>query len=140
MMHRPCSTYPGQHQCGHNVYYFLIFNISKPTYMYYVFKTYIYSIKEYWWSLTSSWPDEVQRVFFTAHGFFSVILIPQTIFHEIFSYAIEMILLYYVFLIHVMFNSSSSSTRLRTTYIYLYLSTFIIYLVSLLSFGVLMLV
>ena len=23
MMHRPCLTYPGQHQCGLNVYYFL---------------------------------------------------------------------------------------------------------------------
>ena len=39
------------------------------TYMYYVFKIYIYCIKEHWWSLTSSWPDEVQRMFSIAHEF-----------------------------------------------------------------------
>ena len=41
MMHRLCSTYSGQHQCGHSIYYFLIFNISKPMYMYNVLKIYI---------------------------------------------------------------------------------------------------
>ena len=42
MMHRPCLTYPGQHQCGLRIYiYFLIFNISKSMYMYNVFKVYI---------------------------------------------------------------------------------------------------
>ena len=40
------------------------------TYTYYVsFKIYIYCIKEHWWSLTSSWPDEVQKMFSTAHEF-----------------------------------------------------------------------
>ena len=39
---RPCWTYPGQHQCGLNVYYFLGFHTIK-SYMYYVFKSiYIY--------------------------------------------------------------------------------------------------
>ena len=37
------------------------------TYMYYAFKIYIYCIKEHWWSLTSSWPVKVQRMFSTAH-------------------------------------------------------------------------
>ena len=39
--------------------------------MYYVFETiYIYNIEQkHWWSLTSSWPDEVQRMFSTAHEF-----------------------------------------------------------------------
>ena len=34
--------------------------------MYYVFKTkYLYSMKQkHWWSLTLSWPDEVQRILF----------------------------------------------------------------------------
>ena len=35
---RPCWTYPSQHQCGLNVYYFLGFLTIK-TYMYYVFKS-----------------------------------------------------------------------------------------------------
>ena len=39
------------------------------TYMYYAFKIYIYCIKEHWWSLTSSWPDEVQRMFSIAYEF-----------------------------------------------------------------------
>ena len=34
---RPCWTYPGQHQCELNIYYFLGFLIIK-TYTYYVFK------------------------------------------------------------------------------------------------------
>ena len=39
------------------------------TYMYYAFKIYIYCIKEHWWSLISSWPNEVQRMFSIAHEF-----------------------------------------------------------------------
>ena len=60
----PCWTYPGQYQCGLNVYYFLGFYTIK-TYMYYVFKSiHVYSlIQKHWWSLTLSWPDEVQTIF-----------------------------------------------------------------------------
>ena len=54
-------TYPGQHQCGHSAYYFLSFHNIK-TYIY-VFKS-ICSIKVQWWSLSLSWPDEVQRMDF----------------------------------------------------------------------------
>ena len=36
--------------------------------MYNVFNI-LYSIKEHWWALTLSWPDEVQSMFLTAHGF-----------------------------------------------------------------------
>ena len=45
------------------MYLFLGFLFYK-TYMYYVFKTkYLYSMKQkHWWSLTLSWPDEVQRI------------------------------------------------------------------------------
>ena len=64
---RPCWTYPGQHQCGLNIYYFLGFHTIK-TYMYYVFK-FIYIKQKYWWSLTLSWPDKVQRTFSTVHWF-----------------------------------------------------------------------
>ena len=67
---RPCWTYPGQHQCGLNVYYFLGFYTIR-IYMYYVFKfIHVYGIiQKHWWSLTLSWPDEVQRTFSTAHWF-----------------------------------------------------------------------
>ena len=35
----------------------------------------ICSIKEHWWSLASSWPDEVQRMFSTAHEFYIRVLL-----------------------------------------------------------------
>ena len=57
--------------------YFLDFQNIK-TYMYYDFKS-IRIIKEYWWTLTSSWPEEVQRMFSTAHKFFKIGIEPQTI-------------------------------------------------------------
>ena len=63
---RSCWTYLGQHQCGHNTYYFLSFHTIKLYVL--CFQIYIYSIKQkHWWSLTLSWPDEVQRTFLTAH-------------------------------------------------------------------------
>ena len=51
------------------------------TYMYYVFKSiHVYSvIQKHWWSLTSSWPDEVQRMFSTAHEFSKEKSKPQTV-------------------------------------------------------------
>ena len=45
---------------------------------FYNIKTYNYvlksicSIKKHWWSLTLSWPDEVQRMFLTAHRLFMI--------------------------------------------------------------------
>ena len=61
---RPCWTYPGQHQCGLTVYRFFYFHTLKIyMYIYMVFKL-IHCIKEHWWSLTLSWPDEVQRMVF----------------------------------------------------------------------------
>ena len=62
----PCWTYPGQHQCGLNVYYFPGFHTIKIDIL---FSKAICSIKEHWWSLTLSWPDEDQRMFSTAHEF-----------------------------------------------------------------------
>ena len=59
--------------------YFLVFMISKPTCIIFL-KIYIYCIKEHWWSLTSSWPDEVQRIFSTAHEFSKEKSKPQTVF------------------------------------------------------------
>ena len=44
---RPCWTYPGQHQCGLNV--FFGFQYIKSMYMYNVFIIYIWSTKEHWW-------------------------------------------------------------------------------------------
>ena len=40
------------------LFYFSDFHDIK-TYMYYIFKIYIYSIKEHWWSLILSCPDKV---------------------------------------------------------------------------------
>ena len=34
-----------------------------------LFSKSIYGIKEHWWSLTLSWPDEIQRMFSTAYEF-----------------------------------------------------------------------
>ena len=66
--YRPCWTYPGQHQCGHNVYYFLSFHTIKLYVL--CFQIYIYSIKQkHWWSLILSWLDEVQKTFSTVHEF-----------------------------------------------------------------------
>ena len=43
-----------------------------------MFLKFICSIKEHWWSLTLSWPDEVQRMISIAHEFWNVKLKPQT--------------------------------------------------------------
>ena len=43
-----------------------------------VFSKFICSLKEHWWSLTLSWPDEVQKMISTAHEFSNVKLKPQT--------------------------------------------------------------
>ena len=79
---RPYLTYPDQHQCGLNVSFFsfLYIYIYKPMYRYTVFKIYIYIIKEHWWSLISSWPDEIKRIFSTAHEFLKGKSKPQTVF------------------------------------------------------------
>ena len=37
-----------------------------------MFSKFICSIEEHWWSLTLSWPDEVQRMISTAHEFSNV--------------------------------------------------------------------
>ena len=48
--------------------------------MYNDFKIYMLYKKKNWWSLTPSWPDEVQRMFSTAYESLSLVLIPQMIF------------------------------------------------------------
>ena len=58
---------------------FLDFYIINIKYTHMAFQIYIYSIKEHWWSLTLSWPDEVQRMFSTAHGFLNLKPKPQTV-------------------------------------------------------------
>ena len=56
-----------------------------------VFKS-ICSIKKHWWSLTLSWPDEVQRMFSTAHDTFECNNYTIDDFHEF--YTVDMILCY----------------------------------------------
>ena len=83
-MHRPCLTYPDQHQCGHSVYYFLVFKY-KNLCLCILFSESICSIKEHWWSLTLSWPNEVQRMFWITYKLLNVKLIPQTIFMKFYK-------------------------------------------------------
>ena len=55
-----------------------------------MFSKSICSTKEHWWSLTSSWPDEIQKVFSTTHGFFLKLSIDTTNdFHEMISHVID---------------------------------------------------
>ena len=63
----PIFDIPGSTSMWTQYIYFLDFKDIK-TYMYYVFKS-IRIIKKCLWTLTSSWPDEVQRMFSTAHEF-----------------------------------------------------------------------
>ena len=63
----PMLDIPGSTPVWAQYIYFLDFKDIK-TYMYYVFKS-IRIIKEHWWTLTSSWLDEVQKMFSTAHEF-----------------------------------------------------------------------
>ena len=65
---RPYLTYLGQHQCGLHIYIFW-FSRYKNLCICILFSKFICSIKEYWWSLTLSWPDKVQKIFSTVHDF-----------------------------------------------------------------------
>ena len=67
-MMSPMLDIPGSTPVWLNV--FSDFYYITSMYMYNVFKIYIYSIKEHWWDLTLFWPDEVQSMFSTAHGFY----------------------------------------------------------------------
>ena len=51
----------------------------KNLYICILFSKSICSIKEHWWSLTLSWPDEDQRMFSTAHEILNVKLKPKTV-------------------------------------------------------------
>ena len=62
-----------------SVYVISWFSRYKHLYICILFSKSIYSIKKHWWPLTSSWPDEVQRMFSTAHELSNVKLKPQTI-------------------------------------------------------------
>ena len=50
-----------------------------------LFSKSICNIKEHWWSLALSSPDEVQRMFSIAHKLLNVKLIPQTIFMKFYK-------------------------------------------------------
>ena len=95
-MHRPYLTYSGQHQCGHNVYYFLVFKY-KNLCICILFSKSICSIKEHWWSLTLFWPDKVQRMFSTTDELLNVKLIPQTIFMNFYKIDMTFTLLCFIY-------------------------------------------
>ena len=52
-----------------SVYIILWFSKYKNPCICILFSKSIYGIKEHWWSLTLSWPDEIQRMFSTAYEF-----------------------------------------------------------------------
>ena len=59
------------------VQYILFFGFPNiKTYMYYVFKIYICTIKKNWQCLILSWPDKVQRMISTVHEFLNESLKP----------------------------------------------------------------
>ena len=90
----------------------------KNLYICILFSKSICSIKEHWWSLTLSWPDEVQKIFSITHELLNVKLIPHIIFMNF--YTIDMTFTLFMFyLLYEMSNSSSSSTRLRSIFFYL---------------------
>ena len=98
MIHRPCLIYPDQHQCGVSVYYFFFgFPWYKNLYICISFSKSICSIKAYWWSLILSWPDEVQKMFSTAHELLNVKLIPQTIFMNFYKIDMTFTLLCFIY-------------------------------------------
>ena len=74
---RPCWDIPGSTPVWAQCTIFLSFYNIK-TYNY-VLKS-ICCIKEHWWSLILSWPDEVQRMFSTAHCLFMIIVLQPQIF------------------------------------------------------------
>ena len=93
--------------------YFFQFSIYIKS-MYIMFSKVICCTKKHCWSLTSSWPDEVQRVFSTAYDFFfkSLVLIPQTVFKKWLHMWLILHFAYCVLCIIFDDNLSSSSTQL----------------------------
>ena len=118
---RPCLTYPGQHQCGHNVYYFLVFKY-KNLCICILFSKSISSIKEHWWSLTLSWPDKIQRMFSTAHKLLNVKLIPQTIFMKFYKIDITFTLSYFIYYMKCISYTPRLLSYEAFLFIYLYSS------------------
>ena len=55
-------VYPNQHQCQAQYKIFYCFIIYKNLCIWYVFKIYISFIKKHWWTLASSWLDELKTV------------------------------------------------------------------------------
>ena len=96
----------------------------------------IYSIKQkHWWSLTLSWPDEVQRMFSTAYELLHLKLKSQTISWWFYTNVITFILWHFIEIMSCLIKLLTISVIL-----YLFLFKFIIPLVSSLRFGVLTLV
>ena len=103
-------------------------------YRYIDFKIYI-SIKQHWWSLTSSWPNEVQRIFSTIHEFSKIEIEPQMILWLILYMSLRVNNYYYIIF--------TDSLNKRSSFTQSYLSLFIcilIFLWSSLSFYMLTLV
>ena len=63
----------------------------------------ICSIKEHWWSLTSSWLNEIQRIFSTAHEFYIRVLLKNHRLLTISWVLFKTSLLYFIITIIIMF-------------------------------------
>ena len=71
----PMFDIPGSTPMWAQCILFSVF-LYKNTCIYCFFSKSICSIKEHWWSLTLSWPDEDQRMFSIAHELLNVNLKP----------------------------------------------------------------
>ena len=86
-----------------SMYYFSVFNIQNLCICILFFLKSICNIKEHWWSLTLSWPDEVQRMILTVHEPFKYDIDTIDYFHEMFfMWSIWHFIMFY--LLYVIFN------------------------------------
>ena len=97
------------------------FSIYKNLCICILFSKSICSIKEHWWFLILSWPDEDQRIFSTTHEILNVKLKPQTVLWWFYTKSYNFTLWHFVDIMSYLIRNSSSS-RLCCSCIYLNLS------------------
>ena len=111
------------------------FSRYKNLYICILFSKFICNIKEYWWSLTLSWPNEDQRIFSIAHEFLNLKLKPRTVLWYFYT-KVKLFTLW-----HLVKTMRCLIITLRyLDYVTVYLFKLVFSLVSSLSFDVLTLV
>ena len=103
------------------IYYFLVFKYKNLCICLLVSKS-ICSIKEHWWFLILFWPNEVQRMFLTAHKLLNVKLIPQTVFMKFYKIDITFTLSCFIYYMKCISYTSRLLSYEISLFIYLYSS------------------